>query len=617
MLSEPSAPDEAAKPSDPVGPVEFKSPPADIVVAEVRIENFRALANVVVPLNEGPTYLVGENNSGKSSVLLAIATACGGRRPIQDDLRQESGSSSEMSVIDLILRSTASEFSKVVAQRLEANYGPGPGPGEWTGIRTSLSFSRESSFLVARKTFLRWNVSEQRWEDSEVQVSLRAGELILGQLVGASRDLIDDLSARGSDWGRVLADLGVPESERQVLQEELLNLGGRLQVASPVLTQLGEHLSRVAEAQAGIMDISLRPLPIRIEELARAVDIVVSSLRGEELPLRFQGLGMRSLAALMVFRSLCDLRLGADLGIRPHIMTLLEEPEAHLHPQAQAAVRTLIEELPGQAVVATHSDVLVAEADPRAVRVLRVSIGGTQAFSLDFHQAKKVAVFRRYVERPLGELFFARFVIFVDGTAERISLPPMLDVALGRSCTGYGITVVDMEGMNRDQLEKAIEALAALGGVPWIVFLDNDSDGWKAIEGVKGSDGVELHKDHPQVVVSGDKQLEALLLDAEYGPEVQEIANAYLPRDERDPRFPEERLPDSYAKATHDDYLAFLADNKGWAAELVVRKAALAGKPMPASVTELSKRVTEVIEAADADAGGAPTEGKPDTEGQD
>lgn len=582
----------------------FDPPEADLDVASVRIRNFRGLGNASIGLARTATYLVGENNSGKSSALLAIATACGGRRASVDDLRQSGDAANSEATIDLVIRSRGDQFSEVVAQRLQENYGKGPGPGEWTGVRTTLTYSRESTFLLTRRTFLQWDPASEDWIDTEIQIGERVGQLIVGQLVGASRDLIGDLSARTSDWGRLLADLDVAPDERQSLQGELLELGKRLRDASPVLMSLGEHLRRVSEAQGGIGEIALRPLPIRIEELARSVDIMVSSIAGDELPLRFQGLGMRSLAALMVFRAVCELRVGADQGVRPHVLTLLEEPEAHLHPQAQAAVRSLVEDLPGQPVVATHSDVLVASADPRTVRVFRVNDAGTQVHELSLDQAKKMAVFRRFVERPLGELFFARFVVFVDGTAERISLPIMLDGPLGRPCTANGISVVDLEGMSREHLEKAIEALSALGNIPWIVYLDNDAGGWKAIGGVLGSDGVELTRDHSQVVVSGDSQLEGLFLDAGYGEEVRAVANEYFPRDERDPEYPEPTLPNDYSDATHDQYLRFLASNKGWASELIARKAVANKKAMPIPIIELAKGIRQVLGFDESDGQG-------------
>ena len=65
-------------------------PRADIWISEVLVSNFRNILDVRVPLERGTTFLVGENNAGKSSFLLAVATACGVRRATPDDLHRTS-----------------------------------------------------------------------------------------------------------------------------------------------------------------------------------------------------------------------------------------------------------------------------------------------------------------------------------------------------------------------------------------------------------------------------------------------------------------------------------------------------------------------------------------------
>ena len=322
-----------------------------------------------------------------------------------------------------------------------------------------------------------------------------------------------DVLSRTSDWGRVLADLGVSEADRKSLETSLSDLGRLLQDASPTFGKLASELLKMKDSQSDVEEVQLRPLPGRLEDLARSVDIVVGAGNGRPaLPMRLQGLGSRSLAALRVFHALCELRVGVDQGVRPQLITLLEEPEAHLHPQAQAAVYRFIQDLPGQVVVATHSSVLIGETDLEAVRILRSTKEGTTVHKLERDTAKKLAVFRRYISRPLGELFFARMVVLVDGAAERITLPVLLGPLLGRDIAGVGVTILDMEGQSKEWVRKVVDGLDALGGIPWIAFVDNDSDGLDAIDGCLGSDGIPLSASHPQVVVSGNKQLEQLLL---------------------------------------------------------------------------------------------------------
>ena len=356
--------------------------------------------------------------------------------------------------------------------------------------------------------------------------------------------------------------------------------------------------------------MDLHPLPDRLEDLTHSVGVVVGGGNSTaSLPMHLQGLGTRSLAALQVYFALCKLRIGVDRGIRPHLLTLLEEPEAHLHPQAQAGVYRSITTLLGQVVVATHSAVLIGEADVEAVRILRATNEGISCHSLTTETAKKVAVFRRYISRPLGELFFARLVILVDGTAERITIPILLGSVLDRDIAGLGVTILDMEGQSKQWVTKVVEALDELGRIPWIAFVDNDSAGKRAIEGCLGSDDAPLSELHPQVVMSGEKQLEQLLLDAGYYAEIEMVANEHAPRLPPDPEANNPRLP-AYTPAVNTAYLEFLKANKGWAGELVARAAMERGADAPGPIVELANRIRVALglDQSEADASDASTE---------
>ena len=589
----------------PVGPT------ADLWVAEVRVANFRNIVDTQLSLEKGATFLVGENNSGKSSLLQAIAVACGFRRAILEDLHRTQNTTASEATIELTIRSSGAEFTEVVAQRLAGNLGPGPGPGEWTAIRVTLTPSRESAFLSTRRSYLSWDEAGREWQRTNLVPSPQVMELLSARLVEASRDLSADLSRRTSDWGQVLSDLGIPSDQREELEASLAQLGVALREASPTLNSLEEELLEMKSAQSSVDQVEIHPLPARLEDLTHSVDIVVGG--GDDrasLPMRLQGLGSRSLAALRVYFALCQLRIGVDQGVRPHLVTLLEEPEAHLHPQAQAAVYRSILDLPGQTVVATHSNVLIGEVDLQAVRLLRTTSKGTSVTTLVRDAARKVAVFRRYISRPLGELFFARLVILVDGAAERSTIPILLEPLLGRDVSGLGVTLLDMQGPSQEWLDKVIKGLDELGTIPWIAFVDNDSAGLKAIEGCVGSDGIPLSASHPQVVMSGQKQLELLLLDAGYKQEIEMVANEHAPWLPPDPRANQPRLP-PYTAKTKSAYLKFLADTKGWSGELIAGAAMKNGADAPAPIVELAGRIRRMLKLGETvamDAGTAEEE---------
>ena len=568
-----------------------------MLIKEVRIQNFRNLVDVKVPLEETATYLVGENNTGKSSILLAIDTACGGRRATVDDLsKKEDGTRAEKSVIDIIFRSKNPVFNEAVTTLLSANIERELSPHEMSGIRTVLKSSKEGSFLTATRTYLQW---QEEWiESNNRPPDTKILDLFATYYIRASRDLSEEITRKTSDWGRVLSNLDISIEDRNIIEEQLEDIAQSISRSSPVMKNLAENLEKIAKTHTGIESISLDSLPTSIEEIARSIDVVITN-NNLKLPLRYQGLGSRSLASLMVYRSLFDLRIGSDLGIRPHIITLLEEPEAHLHPQAQASARRLIAEIPGQTVISTHSNILINEVYPSSIRITRSDANGTRLQFIDIEKARDIAVFRRFVERPLGEIFFARLVIFVDGTAERISLPILLESVLKWDPSGRGITFVDTEGMEHDQFDKATKALDTLGDIPWLVFVDNDQPGWNAIKNNKGRDDDILNENHSQVISSGTKQLEQMFLDAGFYQEIQYVANTYNPRDARDPqygKYGELRLGDYNDKDGKKEYLDFLKHNKGWAGEHISKEAVKNGRAMPEPVIELAKAVERELE---------------------
>lgn len=575
--------------NDPTG-----VPAADLLIDHVRIQNFRNLADVIVRLEETTTFLVGENNTGKSSLLLAIDSACGGRRATIDDLfMDEDGRRAEEAIVDIIFRSKNSSFNDHLTSRLSRHVIAKPDQVDWSGFRTKFTASNEGPFLITSRTFLQGEPKQENWTEIDGIVGRPVLQLFETNYIRESRDLSEDLTRKTSDWNRVLSNLNIKDKERDILENQLANLAQQINSESPVIEKLANNLDQLSRYQSEINSVNLESLPTNIEEIARSINIIITN-NNRKIPLRYQGLGSRGFASLLVYISLLDI-VGSDQGIRPHIITLLEEPEAHLHPQAQASTRRLLEELPGQTIISTHSNILIGEIPPSSIRLLRSSKAGPKIYTIDIDGPQKYAMFRRYVERPLGEIFFARLVVFVDGTAERITLPVLLEPELGSIPSGSGITFVDLEGMQNIQLKQAVEALKKLGDIPWLVFVDNDGSGWKAIKGVKGRDGVELSENHSQVICSGEKQLEQMLLDAQYYREIQNIANKYDSYDFRNPKFGERRLED-YSKSVNRDYLSFLKDNKGWAGELIAMKAVENKRAMPEPICKLAEAIIREIE---------------------
>ena len=561
-------------------------PATDIKIARVVIRNFRCIVEINLELESGTTYLVGENNSGKTSILLALWSALGARRPVDDDLRQDDDGKSvtEASVDLFIVPASGQVFSAETTQQLLHVQRDPSTASATVGIRIAFLSSREGRLLSPRRSFLQPG-ADGKWEP--VQAPALPPSLmsrVEAHLLDASRDLVSELGNRTSVWGRVLSDLRIEETPEQGdgradLEQALVEVAERIREASPVLSDLQADLARLADAQAGVGRVELQPLPLRLEELARAAEVILHQDDRAALPLRFHGLGSRSLATMLVFQTLAKLRLGADREEPPHLVTLLEEPEAHLHPQAISALQSLLDRLPGQRIVSTHSPQLVAHVDPRSVRILRCSAAGVDVLGLPPETAERVAQFRRYVERPFGEILFARAIVLCDGSTERCTLPILLADYFGCHPAGLGVSFIDCESMNREQTGIIIRAAHDLR-LPWLAFTDRDDAGRLALGSIVHPEtGDSLTPESPEVVMSGEKQIEQLLIDAGYAEEIEQVAN-------------DNAIEMSTKKKPHLD---FLKDNKAWAPEQVAVLAMARNRSLPECIEDLGRKLEAVL----------------------
>ena len=157
-----------------------------------------------------------------------------------------------------------------------------------------------------------------------------------------------------------------------------------------------------------------------------------------------RGLGYNN--ALFMATELVLLRDGDELGL-----LLVEEPEAHLHPQLQDRVLKLLQSHTDgakgkrrvQVILTTHSPSLVSTADLEGMTLVHKG----QTFSLAASQTRlKQSDYRflqQFIDATKANLFFARGVAMVEGPAEAILLPVLAE-ACGRSFSAHGISVVNV-----------------------------------------------------------------------------------------------------------------------------------------------------------------------------
>lgn len=480
-------------------------------VEQLRIQDLRVLKDFCIDLSE-TTVLVGENNVGKTAVLRGLELALGSGRGEDDDFRvDDAGNRVAEFVVDVrIVPATGAQFTDEAAGRLgDAIQLAAP---QFATLRTRGAPSADGSGPTLERRWVGgWSCDRAEALALPELERPRADQLSLWSffLLDARRDLVEDLRQRRSYWGRLLSDVGVPAADRAALEASIAALGKEVVDKSVVLAGIRDQLDALKRALgAAVSEVVIEALPARIEEVARAVDVILRAPGSASLPLRLQGLGSRSLAVVMVFQAYTRLRLGAGFDVPPLPIAAFEEPEAHLHPHPQRAMFRLIRELPGQKIVSTHSPFVTQVADFHEMRVItRVgptvtvrSVPRTQPNGTPTFQPEALAKIQRFVQRNNGETLFARCVSLHEGETEHGAIPMFAEHLWGVDPSGRGVSLVSVEGaQNFPHYVRVLEYLH----IPWVMLADGDPAGQAGIHSTEMALGRSLTVDELFVLPVG------------------------------------------------------------------------------------------------------------------
>jgi len=150
------------------------------------------------------------------------------------------------------------------------------------------------------------------------------------------------------------------------------------------------------------------------------------------------GLGSQNI--LFMATELLLFRREDYLGLK---LALIEEIEAHLHPQAQLRVIDYLQKTGGQFILTTHSPNLASKVHLRNL----ILVHGKSAYPMgpEFTKLRDgdYGFLERFLDVTKANLFFAKGVILVEGDAENL-LVPALAAVLDRPLHRYGVSIVNV-----------------------------------------------------------------------------------------------------------------------------------------------------------------------------
>lgn len=286
---------------------------------------------------------------------------------------------------------------------------------------------------------------------------------------------------------------------------------------------------------------------IRIEDAIKHESAVQFAIQGTaefELPEKYNGLGYRNLISiylrLMEFREQWLKPLNNNETIPPIHLVFVEEPEAHLHAQAQQVfVRKAFEALRNnplidnnkwlntQLVLSTHSNHVVNGLDLNCMRYFRRTIDCDSTIPVsrvinlsntfgDEDETKRFVT--RYIRLTHCDIFFADAVILVEGASEKVLVPKFIQ---NMALDAYYISIIEVNGRHANRFRNLIEKL----GIPTLIITDIDAtkdvikeDGKKSKESVVPELGQDYKTGNPSIkswIVGKDNIDELLALHDE------------------------------------------------------------------------------------------------------
>lgn len=414
-------------------------------LSSITIKNFRKYGfngsteqGLSVNFHKGLNALVGENDSGKSTIIDAIKMV----------LQTQSGDYIRVEEDDFYIDSNQHSATEFTIDCLFDDLAPNEAKNfiEWlTYIKNSetqaVTYQLQLHFRAWKENSRIFTELKAGNDDDGILLDGKARELLKCVYLRPLRDAEREMrSGRNSRISQILYNHPLFKNKED---NELVSL---LKAANTNIKKYFEEddgkeiLGKIRDTlkefldQQDPTDASIKTSDMRLKAILESLSLVSPEIH--------PGLGAHNL--LFIAAEL--LLLNAETSGCAKL-ALIEELEAHLHPQAQLRLISYLQKEYNdsgvQIIVSTHSPVLASKINVKNL----ILIKGGNAFDLRPEHTKldkgDYLFLQRFLDSSKANFFFAKGIIMVEGDAEALFIPTLADI-LGINLEKHGISIVNV-----------------------------------------------------------------------------------------------------------------------------------------------------------------------------